>query len=77
MVVFSGWSREEAIFCVLCLFEFGGLICTKHCVAGSHAIDIAHLSKGGSPMGLSVGPSVANDMATFPLTPGQHNVAAR
>ncbi len=28
-------------------------------------------------MGLPVGPSVVNDRAAFPLTPGQHHVAAR
>ncbi len=34
----------------LCLVEFSGLICTKNCVAGILAIDIAHLGKGGGPM---------------------------
>ncbi len=61
---------------LLCLVEFGGLICTKCCVAGSHAIDIAHLGKDGGPMGLPVGPSVVNNWAMFPLAPGQHHVAA-
>jgi hypothetical protein len=51
----------KGIHHLLCLFEFGGLICTKHYIAGSHAIDITHLGKGGSPMGLPVGPSVVND----------------
>ncbi len=45
---------------LLCLVKFGGLICTKRCLTGSHAIDIAHFGKGGSPMGLPVGPSVVN-----------------
>ncbi len=61
---------------LLCLFEFGSLICTKRCITSSHAIDIAHLGKGGGPMGLPVGPSVVNDRATFPLAPGQRHVAA-
>ncbi len=39
---------------LLCLFEFGGLIHTKCCLAGSHVIDIAHLGKGGRQ---SSGPS--------------------
>ncbi len=43
----------------------------------SNAINIAHLSKGGGPIGLPVGPSVVNDKASFPLTPGQRHVAAR
>ncbi len=59
------------------LVEFGGLICTKRCVTGSHAIDIMHLSKGSGPMGLPVGPSVVDDWATFLLAPGQRYVAAR
>jgi hypothetical protein len=37
---------------LLCLFEFGGLICTKCCIPGSHAIDIPHLGKGGSPISI-------------------------
>ncbi len=61
----------------MCLVEFGGLIRTKRCVSGSHAIDIPHLGKDGGPMGLPVGPSVANDWATFPLTRSQRHVAAR
>ncbi len=61
---------------LLCLFEFGGLICTKHHLAGSHAIDIAHLGKGGSPVGLPVGPIVVEDRVTFPLALGQRHVAA-
>jgi hypothetical protein len=61
---------------LLCLFEFGGLICTKCCLNGSHAIDIAHLGNGGSPVGLPVGPSVVKDSSTFPLAPGQRHVAA-
>ncbi len=28
---------------LLCLFKFGGLIRTKHCLAGSHAIDTVYL----------------------------------
>jgi hypothetical protein len=62
---------------LLCLFEFGGLICTKRCLAGSHAIDIMHLCKGGGPMGLPVGPSGVDDRVTFPITPGQCYVATR
>jgi hypothetical protein len=62
---------------LLCLFEFGGLICTKRCLASSHIVDIAHLGKGCGPMGLLVGPSEVNDRVTFPLAPGQHHVAAR
>ncbi len=62
---------------LLCLFEVGSLISTKRCLAGSHAIDVAHLGKGGSPVGLPVGPSVVNDRAMFPLVPGQYHVAAR
>ncbi len=61
---------------LLCLVKFGGLICTKHCVAGSHAIDIVHFGIGGGPMGLPVGPSVVNNWSTFPLAPGQGHVAA-
>ncbi len=61
---------------LLCLVEFSGLIHTKRCVASSHVIDIAHLGKGGGPMGLPVGPSVVNDRAMFPLMPGQRHVAA-
>ncbi len=61
----------------MCLYEFGGLICTKSCLSGSHAIDIPHLSKGGSSAGLPVGPSGVDDRATFPLVPGQCHVAAR
>jgi hypothetical protein len=61
---------------LLCLVEFGSLIHTKCCVASSHAIDIVHLSKGSSPMGLPVGPSVVDDRATFLLAPGQRHVAA-
>ncbi len=45
---------------LLCLVKFGGLICTKRCVASSHAIDVMHFSKGGGPMGLPVGPSVVD-----------------
>jgi hypothetical protein len=62
---------------LLCLFGFGSLICAKRCVAGSHVIDVAHFCKGGSPMGLSVGPSVVDRRAKFPLTPGQSHVVAR
>ncbi len=62
---------------LLCLFELGSLICTKRCIAGSHAINIAHLGKGSGPMGLPVGPSVVDDRATFSLVPGQRYVAAR
>ncbi len=61
---------------LLCLVEFSGLICTKHCVAVSHTIDIMHLGKGGSPMGLPVGPSVVNNWTIFSLTPRQCHVAA-
>jgi hypothetical protein len=61
---------------LLCLFEFGGLICTKCCLSGSHAIDIAHLGKGGGLVGLPVEPIVVKDRATFSLVPGQHHVAA-
>ncbi len=61
---------------LLCLVEFSGLIRAKLCVAGSHAIDIMHFSKGGGPMGLPVGPSVVDRWATFPLVPGQQHVAA-
>ncbi len=60
---------------LLCLVEFGGLICTKRCLAGSHAIDIVHLSNGGSLMGLPVGPSVIDERTRFPLVPGQRHVA--
>ncbi len=56
---------------------FGGLIRAKRCVAGSHAINVAHFGKGSSPMGLLVGPSVVNRRVTFPLVPGQRHVAAR
>jgi hypothetical protein len=62
---------------MLYLFEFGGLICTKRSLSGSHAIDIAHLGKGGSSVGLPVGPSVVKDRATFPFAPGHHHVATR
>jgi hypothetical protein len=62
---------------LLCLFKFGGMICTKLHLAGSHAIDIAHLGKGGSPVGFPVGPSVVDDRVTFLLAPGQHHVATR
>jgi hypothetical protein len=61
---------------LLCLVESSGLICTKCCVAGSHVIDITHLSKGGSPMGLPVGPGVVNNWMILPLVPGQRHVAA-
>ncbi len=61
---------------LLCLIMFGGLICTKRCVAGRHAIDVTHFGKGGSPMGLPVGPSVVDRWVTFPLVPGQRHVAA-
>ncbi len=50
---------------LLCLFKFGGLICTKCCLAGSHALDSMHLSKGSCPVGLPVGPSVVEDGVTF------------
>ncbi len=60
---------------LLCLFEFSGLICTKRCLAGSHATDIAHLGIGGGLVGLPVGPSVVKDRAMFPLVPGQPHVA--
>jgi hypothetical protein len=62
---------------LLNLFEFGGLICTKRRLAGSHAIDVTHLGKGGGPVGLLVGPSVVKDRVTFPPTPGQCHFAAR
>jgi hypothetical protein len=62
---------------LLCQFEFGSLICTKRCVSGSHAIDVLHFSKGGSSMGLQVGPSVVEKWAMFPLVPGQCHVATR
>jgi hypothetical protein len=62
---------------LLCLFEFGSLICNKRCLAGNHAIDIAHLGKGGSPVGLPVGLIVVKDWAMFPLAPGQLHVVAR
>ncbi len=62
---------------LLCLFMFGGLICTKFCVPGSHAIDFVHFAKGGGPMGLPVAPNVVKKQAMFPLAPGQHHVAAR
>jgi hypothetical protein len=62
---------------LLRLFEFGGLVCTKRCVSGSHMIDVMHFGKGGGPMGLPVGPSVAGKWVAFPLAPGQHHVAAR
>ncbi len=52
---------------LLCLVEFGSLICTKPCVAGSHAIDIAHLGNGGGPMSLPVGPNVVNNAQRFHL----------
>jgi hypothetical protein len=59
---------------LLCLVKFGGLICTKRCLTGSHVIVIAHLGKGGGLVGLPVRSSVVNDRATFPLTPSQpHN----
>jgi hypothetical protein len=56
---------------LLCLFELGGLICTKHCVAGSHATetDVTHFGKGSSTMGHPVGPSAVDRRATFPLMP--------
>ncbi len=56
---------------LLCLSKFGGLIHVKHCVSGSHSIDVAHFSKGGGPMGLPVVPSVVGKWATFPFAPGQ------
>jgi hypothetical protein len=56
---------------MLCLSKFGGLIHTKHCLASTHAIDIMHLGKGGSPVGFPVGPTVVEDRATFSLVPGQ------
>ncbi len=59
------------------MVEFGGLICTKRCVAGSHAIGVMHFGKGDGPMGLPVGPSVVNRWAMFPLAPGQRHVATR
>jgi hypothetical protein len=61
---------------LLGLIKFGSLIRAKRCVAGSHAIDVAHFSKGSSPMGLPVGPSVVDRRTTFPLAPGQRHVAA-
>ncbi len=60
---------------LLCLVQFVNLICTKCCVAGSHAIDVMHFGKGGGPVGLPVGPNVANRWAMFPLAPGQRHVA--
>jgi hypothetical protein len=60
---------------LLCLFRFGSLISTKHCLPSSHVIDIKHLGKGGSPMGLPVGPSVVDYRVMFPLAPGQRHVA--
>ena len=62
---------------LLCLVEFGSLICAKRSVPGSHAFDVLHFGKGGSPMGLPVGPSVVDKWAKFPLAPGQRHVAAR
>ncbi len=61
---------------LLCLFKFGGLICAKPCIAGSHVIDVAHFGEGSSPMGLPVGPSVVDRREKFPLAPGQCHVAA-
>ncbi len=61
---------------LLCLVKFGGLIRTKRCVIGSHAIDIAHLGKGSIPMSLPARPSVVDNWATFPFTPGQCHVSA-
>ena len=61
---------------LLCLFEFGSLICAKCCVAGSLAIDVAQFDEGSGPMGLPVGPSVVDRRTTFPLAPGQRHVAA-
>jgi hypothetical protein len=61
---------------LLCLVEFGSLICAKRSVPGSHAFDVLHFGKGGSPMGLPVGPSVVDRRAKFPLVPCQHHVAA-
>ncbi len=62
---------------LLCLVEFGGLVCTKRCVSGSHAIDVMHFGKGGSPVGFPVGPNVVNRWVTFSLAPGQCHVATR
>ncbi len=62
---------------LLCLFEFGSLVCSKCCVPGRHLIDIGHFGKGSNPMGLPVGPCVVRKRAMFPLGPGQHHVAAR
>ncbi len=62
---------------LLCLVEFGGLICAKRCVPSSHAIDVVQFGKGSGPMRLPVWPSVVDRGATFPLTPGQHHVATR
>ncbi len=67
----------EGRYHLLCLFEFGSLICTKRHFAGSHAIDIMHLGKGSGPVGLPVGPSVIKDRMTFLLVPGRCQVAAR
>jgi hypothetical protein len=60
---------------LLCLFKFGGLVCTKHCVPCHHLIDVAHFGKDDSPMGLPVGPCVVRKQATFSLVPSQHHVA--
>jgi hypothetical protein len=61
---------------LLCLVELSGLICTKRCVTGSHAIDIMHFGKGGGPMGLPLGQSVVDRWVTFLLAPGQRHAAA-
>jgi hypothetical protein len=61
---------------LLCLFKFGGLVCTKCCVPGRHLIDVVQFGQGSSPIGLLVGPSVVGKQATFPLVPGQCHVAA-
>jgi hypothetical protein len=62
---------------LLCLFEFGGLICAKRCVAVSHAIDVVHFYKGSGTMGLPVGLSVVDRWATFPLASGPWHFTAR
>jgi hypothetical protein len=61
---------------LLCLFEFGGLVCAKRCVPGCHSIDVVYFGQGSSPIGLPVGPSVVGKQAMFLLAPGQHHVVA-
>jgi hypothetical protein len=60
---------------LLCLFDFGSLICAKCCVSGCHPIDVTHFGNSSGPMGLSIGPSVVEKRAMFLLVPGQGQVA--